>query len=79
MEILVHILTALITLEHFYILYLEMFIIESKSGVRQSRVIQRLFGSRDYFWLCHQPNFGDLFLFRLCDYRRSFWGGYDEE
>ena len=42
MEILAHILTALVTLEHFYILYLEMFTIESKSGVRQSRVIQRL-------------------------------------
>lgn len=63
MEILAYILTALVTLEHFYILYLEMLTIESKSGVRQSRVIQRLFGSRDYFWLCHQPNFSDLFLF----------------
>ncbi len=30
MEILAYILTALVTLEHFYILYLEMFTIESK-------------------------------------------------
>ena len=42
MEILAHILTALVALEHFYILYLEMFAIESKSA-------KRIFGLTDEF------------------------------
>ena len=42
MEILAHILTALVAIEHFYILYLEMFAIESKSA-------KRIFGLTDEF------------------------------
>ncbi|MCQ9120270.1 hypothetical protein BKG95_08590 [Rodentibacter pneumotropicus] len=42
MEILAHILTALVALEHFYILYLEMFAIEGKSA-------KRIFGLTDDF------------------------------
>ena len=57
-----------------------MFTIESKSGVRQSRVIQRLFWQQGlFFWLCHQPNFGDLFLLGCVIIAAVFWGGYDEE
>ncbi|OOF50313.1 hypothetical protein BKK54_06605 [Rodentibacter genomosp. 1] len=42
MEILAHILTALVALEHFYILYLEMFAIEGKTA-------KRIFGLTDEF------------------------------
>ncbi|OOF36781.1 DUF1304 domain-containing protein [Rodentibacter heidelbergensis] len=42
MEILAHILTALVAVEHFYILYLEMFAIEGKSA-------KRIFGLTDEF------------------------------
>ncbi|MBF0752467.1 DUF1304 domain-containing protein [Pasteurella sp. WM03] len=42
MEILAHILTALVALEHFYILYLEIFAIEGKTA-------KRIFGLTDEF------------------------------
>ncbi|OOF81356.1 hypothetical protein BKG92_09095 [Rodentibacter ratti] len=42
MEILAHILTALVAIEHFYILYLEMFAIEGKRA-------KRIFGLTDEF------------------------------
>lgn len=42
MEILAHILTALVAIEHFYILYLEMFAIEGKNA-------KRIFGLTDEF------------------------------
>ncbi|HHE9472761.1 hypothetical protein MY652_07920 [Haemophilus influenzae] len=55
-----------------------MFTIESKSGVRQSRVIQRLLAAGIIFgYAINQISV--IYFFLLCDYRRSFWGGYDEE
>lgn len=42
MQLLAHIFTALVALEHFYILYLEMFAIEGKSA-------KRIFGLTDEF------------------------------
>ncbi|OOF79395.1 hypothetical protein BKG96_02575 [Rodentibacter caecimuris] len=42
MEIVAHILTALVALEHFYILYLEMFAVEGK-------IAKRIFGLTDEF------------------------------
>lgn len=42
MQLLAHIFTALVTLEHFYILYLEMFAIEGKNA-------KRIFGLTDDF------------------------------
>ena len=42
MQLVAHILTIIVALEHFYILYLEMFAIESKSA-------KRIFGWTDEF------------------------------
>lgn len=62
MEILAHILTALVAVEHFYILYLEMFTIQGKTA-------KRIFGLTDDFIAQKkvQVMFASGYYFRLCD------------